>query len=122
RLLDLLDRAVAELRARDGAGTEPADATWVAWERASERSGWVAASEAALVGVPEGLASAVGLRALEVAREPRGPEEGSSVTAVRAAGLSAVADAAWRAAARAAAQAVDVMAVDPEAPAGVLPV
>ena len=121
RLLALLDEGLSVLLQHDG--LDPAEeGTWEAWERASEATGWVAASEAAWVGIPEGLASATELRVVEVVRDPRAAaavSEGRTTVsrAVREAGLAAVAEAAWRGAGRAAAQAVDAMAEDPDSPA-----
>lgn len=123
-LLKALDGALADLSARLR-GTTVDEAAWEAWEAASEPVGWVAASEAAWVGIPEGLASAIELRVVEVARAaPQGRARVAVAVAeaAREAGLAEVAAAAWRGAARAAAQALDAMAGDPDAPAPVLPV
>jgi hypothetical protein len=120
-LLALLDEGLAALLRQTD--VDPADeAAWEAWERASEETGWVAASEAAWVGIPDGLASSTELRVVELVRDPRAAEavlEGRTTvsTAVREAGLRAVAEAAWRGAGRAAAQAVDAMVDDPDSPA-----
>jgi hypothetical protein len=107
------------------AGSEnPADANlveqaaWEAWEAASEAGGWVAASEAASVGVPDDLAYMTDLRVIECARDPRVREE--LETARRSIGdsawataLHAVADAAWLAGWSAAHVAVDHSSVVP---------
>jgi hypothetical protein len=106
RLLTLLGSAMDELVVvRD-------DRAWESWDRASEASGWVAASEAALVGVPEALAAGPELRVLEVARSPRtvrDPKDGGRtlVAAARAAALAAVSQAAWEDAGRRASLVVD---------------
>ncbi len=92
------------------------DRAWEAWERASEATGWVAASEAAWTGVPEVLAAATELRVIELAREPL-VRDGAIGDAIRAAAVAAAADAAWRGAAQAAAAAVDAAAADPPAAA-----
>lgn len=105
------------------AGTEhPADAdlveqaAWEAWEQASETCGWVAASEAAAVGIPAELAYTTDLRVIESARDHRVREE---LEAARrsigdtawASALHAVADQAWTAAWNAAGAAIDAVAV-----------
>jgi len=107
------------------AGTERVDdidlveqAAWDAWDRASEASGWVAASEAAGVGVPADLAYASDLRVIECARDPRSREEldaskGTIGDAAWAAALQAMADEAWEAGWGAAGPAVDDQAVLP---------
>lgn len=91
-------------------------AAWEAWETASEVAGWVAASEAAGVGVPADLAYTTDLRVIECARDPRVREELD--TARRAIGdsawataLHAVADEAWTQGWAAAQVAVDTLAV-----------
>ena len=124
RTVDLLDRGLVELVARRPSASGE-DRAWEAWERAAEATGWVAASEAAWVGVPEGLASATELRVVELVRDrrtSRGLQPGVAAGAARDAGRTAAAEAAWRGAGRAAAQVVDAMADDPDAPAAVLPV
>lgn len=105
------------------AGTDrPADAdlveqaAWEAWELASEACGWVAASEAAAVGIPAELAYTTDLRVIESARDHRVREE---LEAARrsigdtawASALHAVADQAWTAAWNAAGEAIDAVAV-----------
>jgi hypothetical protein len=105
------------------AGTAQADdaelveqAAWEAWEQAAETSGWVAASEAANVGIPAELAYTTDLRVIEAARDPRVREE---LEAARrsigdtawASALHAVADQAWTAGWAAAAEAIDAVAV-----------
>jgi hypothetical protein len=122
RLLTLLATAIDQLRAADAAAAPDAplgataarravDRSWDAWDRTSEACGWVAASEAAWVGVPEPVVSGAELRVLELARAPR---EDPALTAAsplieasRAAALSAAAEAAWEDAARRTARAVD---------------
>jgi hypothetical protein len=91
-------------------------AAWEAWETASETAGWVAASEAAGVGIPADLAYMTDLRVIECARDPRVREE--LETARRAVGdsawataLHAVADEAWTQGWAAAEAAVDASAV-----------
>jgi hypothetical protein len=106
RLLTALTDAIDEL------GRVSDDGTWEAWERASEASGWVAASEAALVGVPDALAVAAEQRVVELARHrPTAPDctDGSHtlVAAVRRAAVAAAAQAAWEDAGRRAAAVVD---------------
>ncbi|MGH9273592.1 MAG: hypothetical protein ACRDZU_03005, partial [Acidimicrobiales bacterium] len=91
-------------------------AAWDAWERASETSGWVAASEAAGVGVPAELAYATDLRVIECARDPRMRDElaesrRSIGDSAWAAALHAVADDAWTLGWAAAHRAVDAVAV-----------
>ena len=121
RLLALLDEGLTLLLQE--AGISPADEqVWETWERAAEATGWVAASEAAWVGIPDGLASATELRVVEVVRDARAAEvvlEGRTTVSrsVREAGLAAVAEAAWRGAARAAAHAAEAMVEDPDSPA-----
>lgn len=107
------------------AGTERADdvdlverAAWDAWEQASEAAGWVAASEAASVGVPAELAYATDLRVIECARDARARDEVEAGRhtigdAAWAAALHAMADEAWNGAWDAAAPAVDDLAVLP---------
>jgi hypothetical protein len=74
--------------------------SWVAWERASELTGWVAASEAASVGVPSELSFATDLRVIECSRDAnvRDELERSRKTVgdtAWATALHAVANAAW---------------------------
>jgi hypothetical protein len=114
RLLLLLGTAIDRLDGSGGAGSAAEEEAWDAWERASEASGWVAASEAAWIGVPDGLATGAELRVIELARDqhvPRGPKDGGRTVAAgaRAAALNAAAEAAWRAAAQGAAGAVDAV-------------
>lgn len=114
RTVDVLSTALViatrriELTASVAADGHPGDAelvqeaSWEAWEVASEASGWVAASEAAAVGVPAELAYATDVRVVECARDPRlrAELEASGRTigdATWAAALKAVADAAWTA-------------------------
>lgn len=105
------------------AGTERPEDTelveqlaWEAWEAAAEVAGWVAASEAAGVGVPADLAYTTDLRVIECARDQRAREE--LETARRSIGdsawataLHAVADEAWSVGWSAAQRAVDAQAV-----------
>ncbi len=128
RAVDVLGDAIAiasrriELTASI-AGTERAEdstlvdqAAWDAWERASESAGWVAASEAAGIGIPAELAYATDLRVIECARDPRVRDELDG--ARRSIGddawttaLHAVADDAWTAGWKAAGPAIDAVAV-----------
>jgi hypothetical protein len=116
RLVRLLGAAIDTLgAAADGAsGPGAEEAAWDAWERASEACGWVAASEAAWVGVPDELATGAELRVIELARNPgapRGAKDGGRTVAAgaRTAALAAAAEAAWRGAATGAAAAVDAV-------------
>jgi hypothetical protein len=116
RLVRLLGTAIDTLSASPDGGPGPSaeEAAWDAWERASEGSGWVAASEAAWVGVPDELATSAELRVIELARNPavaRGSKDGGRTVAAgaRAAALAAAAEAAWRGAATGAASAVDAV-------------
>ena len=93
-------------------------AAWEAWERASEASGWVAASEASAVGIPAELAHSIDLQVIGAARDSRRRDE---LEAARrslgdvawATALHAVADEAWSAGWAAAGRAVDAGAVIP---------
>lgn len=94
------------------------EAAWEAWERASEIAGWVAASEAAGVGIPAELAYMTDLRVIECARDARAREEleaaGRTIgDAAWAAALHAMAAAAVAAGWEAAHGAVDALAVVP---------
>lgn len=116
RLVPLLGTALDRLSG-DGASEDDDAAVWEAWERASEASGWVAASEAAWIGVPDGLASSAELRVVELARDPRAhrasKDKGRTVAdSTRAAALAAAAEAAWLAVGRSAATAADAIARD----------
>jgi hypothetical protein len=107
------------------AGAERADdtllveqAAWDAWEQASEAAGWVAASEAASVGVPAELAYATDLRVIECARDAHVRDEleasrRSIGDTAWATALHSVADEAWTAGWAAAHPAVDALAVLP---------
>ncbi|MEQ1787896.1 MAG: hypothetical protein ABL966_12645, partial [Acidimicrobiales bacterium] len=95
-----------------------AQAAWDAWERSSEAGGWVAASEAASVGVPAELAYATDLRVIECARDAQVRDEleasrRSIGDTAWATALHAVADEAWTAGWDAAGPAVDALAVLP---------
>ncbi|HEY2813457.1 MAG TPA: hypothetical protein VGJ03_08350 [Acidimicrobiales bacterium] len=80
---------------------------WAAWERVSESTGWVAASEAATHGAPAELTYATDFRVIECSRDPRARDEleaarksiGDSAWTTA---LHAVADEAWEQAWRAA--------------------
>jgi hypothetical protein len=90
-------------------------AAWEAWDRLAERSGWVAASEAAGTGIPPGLAYATDLRVIECARDTRARDELEATSstvgdAAWSAALHATADEAWTAGWRAAEQAIDAVA------------
>ena len=94
------------------------EAAWAAWERASEAGGWVAASEAASVGVPAELAYATDLRVIECARDGHVRDEleasrRSIGDTAWATALHSVADEAWTAGWAAAHPAVDALAVLP---------
>ena len=116
RQLALLDAARG--RAQGGRAATPPPTRLGAWEAASEASAWVAASEAAWTGIPDAVASAVELAALEGTRtRPDGPRsrrpKGAVAEAVRAAARAAAASEAWRLAGAAAARAVDARMADP---------
>ncbi|MFP5257220.1 MAG: hypothetical protein ACLGI8_15370 [Acidimicrobiia bacterium] len=130
RAVDVMSSALViasrriELTASVAASGHPVDAdlvgeaSWEAWEAASEGAGWVAASEAAGVGVPADLAYATDLRVIECARDPRVRAEleaaGRSIgDSAWAAAIRAVADSAWAAGWAAAHRAVDALAVVP---------
>jgi hypothetical protein len=130
RAVDVLGSAITiasrriELTASIAGSERPADAelveqaAWEAWEEASEVGGWVAASEAAAVGVPAELAYRTDLRVIECARDAWAREEletsrrsiGDSAWATA---LHAVADEAWTAGWDAAHLAVDALSVVP---------
>lgn len=114
RRIDLTTSIAGNDRARDAELVD--QAAWDAWERASEGAGWVAASEAASVGVPAELAYATDLRVIECARDPRVREEldesrRSIGDSAWAAALHAVAHDAWTLGWEAAHRAVDAAAV-----------
>ncbi len=93
-------------------------AAWDAWERASEAGAWVAASEAASVGVPAELAYATDLRVIECARDAHVRDDleanhRSIGDTAWATALHAIADEAWTAGWAAAHPAVDALAVLP---------
>lgn len=130
RAVDVLGSAITiagrriDLTASIAGSEHPADselveqAAWEAWESASEAGGWVAASEAAGVGVPSDLAYMTDLRVIECARDPRAREDLESARrsigdSAWATALHAVADAAWLAGWSAAHQAIDASAVVP---------
>jgi hypothetical protein len=113
RRIDLTSSIAGSERADDSDLVE--QAAWEAWERASESAGWVAASEAASVGVPAELAYATDLRVIECARDAHQRDE---LEAARrsigdtawATALHSVADEAWTAGWDAARPAVDALA------------
>jgi hypothetical protein len=116
RRIDLTTSIAGTERREDSALVD--QAAWEAWEQASEAAGWVAASEAASVGIPAELAYATDLRVIECARDPRERDEldasrRSIGDAAWATALHAVADEAWTAGWRAAHPAVDAVAVLP---------
>ena len=130
RAVDVLGSAITiasrriELTASIAGSERPDDAelveqaAWEAWEAASETGGWVAASEAAAVGIPADLAYTTDLRVIECARDSRVREE--LETARRSIGdtawtaaLHAVADQAWTAGWAAAHRAIDAASVVP---------
>jgi hypothetical protein len=116
RRLDLTASIAGAERADDSLLVE--QAAWEAWERASEAGGWVAASEAASVGVPAELAYATDLRVIECARDATVREEleasrRSLGDVAWATALHQVADEAWTAGWDAAHPAVDALAVLP---------
>lgn len=69
-----LTTSMASTGAQDDAALVD-EAAWEAWERASEIAGWVAASEAASVGLPADLAYTTDLRVIECARDARVRDE-----------------------------------------------
>jgi hypothetical protein len=81
RAIDVLGSAITiagrriEITASIVAGEDADDAddpiAWDAWERVTEPSGWVAASEAATHGTPGDVAYGTDLRVIEVGRDPR---------------------------------------------------
>ncbi len=116
RRLDLTASIAGNERAEDPELID--QAAWDAWERASETAGWVAASEAAGVGIPAELAYATDLRVIECAHDQRARDEleanRSSVgDAAWSTALRAVADDAWTLGWEAAHPAVDATAVLP---------
>lgn len=116
RRIDLTTHIAASERRDDAYLVE--QAAWDAWERASEAAGWVAASEAASVGVPAELAYATDLRVIECARDAARRDEleasrRSIGDTAWATALHAVADDAWTAGWEAAHPAVDALAVLP---------
>jgi hypothetical protein len=128
RAVDVLGSAITiasrriELTASIAGSERPADAelveqaAWEAWEAASETGGWVAASEAAGVGIPPDLAYTTDLRVIECARDSRVREELESARrsigdSAWATALHAVADEAWTVGWAAAHPAVDAIAV-----------
>ncbi|MGK2950222.1 MAG: hypothetical protein ACSLFP_16745 [Acidimicrobiales bacterium] len=116
RRIDLTTHIAASERQDDAFLVE--QAAWDAWERASEAAGWVAASEAASVGVPAELAYATDLRVIECARDAARRDEleasrRSIGDTAWATALHAVADDAWTAGWEAAHPAVDALAVLP---------
>jgi len=130
RAVDIMGSALViasrriELNASVAASGHPGDAdlvseaSWEAWEAASESAGWVAASEASAVGIPSDLAYATDLRVIECARDPRVRAEldaaGRTIgDTAWATAIRAVADSAWSAAWAAAHRAVDQLAVVP---------
>lgn len=75
--------------------------SWDAWEEAAERSGWVAATEAVLHGIPADLAYAADQRVVECSRDPRIRAELEASSrglgdAIWSAALHEIAAAAWR--------------------------
>ena len=116
RRIDLTSSIAGSERADDSALVE--QAAWDAWERASEAGGWVAASEAASVGVPAELAYATDLRVIECARDSNVRDELETTRrsigdTAWATALHSVADEAWTAGWDAAHPAVDSLAVLP---------
>lgn len=74
---------------------------WDAWEEAAERSGWVAATEGVLHGIPADLAYAADQRVIECSRDPRVRAELEASSrglgdAIWSAALHEIAAAAWR--------------------------
>ncbi len=74
---------------------------WDAWEEAAERSGWLAATEAVLQGIPSDLAYAADQRVVECSRDPRIRAELEASSrglgdAIWSAALHEIAAAAWR--------------------------
>jgi hypothetical protein len=116
RRIDLTTSIAGSDRAEDSMLVD--QAAWDAWERASETAGWVAASEAASVGIPAELAYATDVRVIECARDPRVREEldtsrRSIGDSAWTASLAAVAHEAWTLGWDAAHRAVDADAALP---------
>jgi len=116
RRIELTTSVAGDARGADAALVE--EAAWEAWERASEVAGWVAASEAANVGIPGELAYATDLRVIECARDARVRDELESTQrtvgdSAWSAALHAVAEAAWDAGWAAAHTAVDAVSMVP---------
>jgi len=123
-----LDRAASQLSAaieavaRGAEGDVPpgADAlAWAVWERVAETAGWVAASEAASVGVPELLAYATELPVIECAREADAradlrPAKTTIERVARAAAARAAGEDAWSVGWRAASATIDERSLVPQ--------
>jgi hypothetical protein len=73
RRIDITTQIAGDESQEDAALVE--QVAWDAWEQAAEVTGWVAASEAASVGVPPELAYATDLRVIECSRDGRVREE-----------------------------------------------
>ncbi len=109
RAVDLLGNAIVtagrRLEITTAIAGEHADVvdqiSWDAWEAAAERSGWIAATEAVLQGIPADLAYAADQRVVECSRDPRIRAELEASSrglgdAIWSAALHEIAAAAWR--------------------------
>lgn len=109
RAVDLLGNAIVTAGRRleittaiagDDAGVVD-EIAWNVWERAAERSGWIAATDAVLHEIPADLAYAADQRVVECSRDPRIRAELESSArglgdAIWSAALHEIAAAAWR--------------------------
>ena len=105
RRIDITASIVSDDESKRGVPDE--EIVWDAWERVTETTGYVAASEAATHGAPAELTYATDLRVIEVSRDPRARDEleasrQSVGDTVWTTALHAVADEAWELAWRAA--------------------
>ena len=109
RAVDLLGNAIVTASRRleitttiAGARAEVVDQiAWDVWERAAERTGWMAASEAVQYEIPTDLAYAADARVVECSRDPRIRAELEASTrglgdAIWLAALHEIATAAWQ--------------------------
>lgn len=110
RAVDLLGNAIVTASRRleittaiAGAHADLVDRiAWDAWERAAERTGWIAASEAVLFEIPADLAYAADARVVECSRDPRirgdleAAAHGGLGDAIWSAALQEIATTAWR--------------------------
>jgi hypothetical protein len=121
RAATLLSAAIEEVADRVEPDLPPAaDAlAWGVWERAAETAGWVAASEAASVGVPEQLAYATELPVIECAREADAradlrPAKTTIERVARTAAARAAGEDAWSVGWRAASATIDEHSLVPQ--------